>query len=232
MRYDELNWFDIENYLKHDDRLMLVLGSCEQHAHLSLLSDVLIPLSLADSASQRTNVLIAPPVNFGVSPYFLEYPGTISLRTTTLLDLVEDIVRSVYRQGFRRLLFLNGHAGNNPAQYRLYELANQLDDLQIAWYVWWQSHSVQATARKYDLKPSHASWLEAFQFTRVSQLPDGHKAPPFISGLLNAKQAKIVYGDGNFGGPYQVDDSIMAEIFHSSLQDVLELLLFKTKSNE
>ena len=86
MRFEELNWFDIENYLKGEDRLMFVLGACEQHGYLSLLSDVKIPLALADAASQQTGVLVAPPINFGSSPYFLSYPGTLSLRQRRSTD--------------------------------------------------------------------------------------------------------------------------------------------------
>ncbi len=57
MRFEDLNWFDVEQYLKTDDRLLLVLGSCEQHASLSLLTDVKIPMALAEAASQKTGVL-------------------------------------------------------------------------------------------------------------------------------------------------------------------------------
>lgn len=227
MRLEELNWFDVEQYLKQDDRLMLVLGSCEQHGYLSLLSDANTPLALADAASQQSGVLVAPPVNFGLSPYFLAYPGTLSLRTTTLLDLLEDIVRSAYRQGFRRVLVLNGHGGNEPARGRLYEVANDLPDLHIAWYAWWQSHSVQAAAQRYDLKPAHASWLEAFPFNRVAELPKGEKTPPYVPGLLGAEAARSVYGDGNFGGPYQVSDDVLYELFAAALQDILVLLKFE-----
>ena len=93
MRIEDLNWMDVEGYLKHDDRLMLVVGACEQHGYLSLLADVKIPLALADAASTRTGILVAPPMNFGSSPYFLTYPGTFSLRLSTLMDALEDIVR-------------------------------------------------------------------------------------------------------------------------------------------
>jgi len=224
MRLEDLNWFDVQAYLQREDRLILVLGSCEQHGYLSLLTDVKIPLALADAASEQSGVLVAPPLNFGASPYFLGYPGTLSLRLSTLLDLVEDLIRSAYRHGFRRLLVLNGHGGNDGARLRLYELANQLPDLRLAWYAWWQSHSVQEIAQKHQLKPSHASWLEAFRFTRVAELPPGEKAPPYVPGLMSAEQARQVYGDGVFGGPYTVDDAILDEIFQACLQDVLQLL--------
>jgi creatinine amidohydrolase/Fe(II)-dependent formamide hydrolase-like protein len=116
MRFEEMNWMDIEAYLKTDDRVMVVLGATEQHGYLSLLTDAKIPQALADAASQRSGVLVAPPLNFGVSPYFLAYPGTISLRSSTFLDVVEDMITSLYQAGFRRILVLNGHGGNDGAR--------------------------------------------------------------------------------------------------------------------
>lgn len=227
MRFEDLNWFEVESYLEHDDRLMLVLGSCEQHGYLSLLTDVKIPLAIADAASKQTGVLVAPPLNFGTSPYFLEYPGTLSLRTNTLLDLTEDLIRSTYRHGFRRVLVLNGHGGNDPVKGRLYELANELPELLVAWYVWFRSHSVEAIAREHKLKSFHAGWLEAFPFTRVGDLPEGEKTPPKVPGLVGAVRARQLYGDGVFGGRYEVDDVIMGQIFTAALEDVLQLLRFE-----
>ncbi len=227
MRLEDMNWMDVEAYLQQDDRLMLVIGACEQHGYLSLLTDVRIPLALADAASQRTGVPVAPPLNFGASSYFLDYPGTLSLRLSTLLAIVEDLVRSVYRQGFRRLLILNGHGGNNGAKTRLRELANELTDLQMQWYDWWLSHSVEAVAMRHELKPAHANWIEAFPFTRLTDLPKTFKTPPVVpSEILNARQARQIYGDGSFGGAYSPPEGALQEIFDAALQDILLLLEF------
>jgi creatinine amidohydrolase len=227
MRFEDLSWFDVEKYLLNENRLILVLGACEQHGYLSLLADSKIPLALADAASQKTGILIAPVVNYGISPYFMNYPGSFSLRATTLLDLVEDLIRCAYHQGFQRILILNGHGGNDPARARLYEVANTLPQLQLAWYSWWQAHSVEAVAIKHGLRSYHAAWIEAFPFTRVGDLPDGEKIPPRIPGLVNAKQARELYQDGVFGGPYQVDDAILSEVFTAALEDILQLLKFE-----
>lgn len=228
MRLEDLNWMDIEKYIEQDDRLMLVIGACEQHAHLSLLTDVRIPLALADSASTRTGVLVAPPLNYGVSPYFAAYPGTISLRVSTLIAAVEDIVRSVYAHGFRRVLILNGHSGNLPARNQLHEVNNSLPDLRLNWYEWWTSHSVEAVAVRHNLKPGHANWLEAFPFTIVSKLPEMGKIPPPVpSSIMDAAATRRVFGDGSFGGPYRVDDRIMREILDAALEDVLRMLEFE-----
>ena len=227
MRFEDCSWFDIEKYLQIENRLIIILGACEQHGYLSLLCDSKIPLALADAASQKTGVLVAPVVNYGTSPYFIDYPGSFSLRVETLLDVVEDLVRSAYHQGFKRLLFLNGHGGNDPARSRLYELANALPKLSIAWYAWWQAHSVEAIAIKHGLRSYHAAWIEAFPFTRVGDIPDGEKIPPRIPGLVNAKVARELYQDGVFGGPYKVEDAIMSEVFTAALDDILQLLKFE-----
>jgi creatinine amidohydrolase len=226
MRFEELNWFDVENYLENDDRIMLVFGACEQHGYLSLLTDSKIPLAMADAASQKTGVLVGPALNFGASPYFLAYPGTISLRLSTLLDIAEDLVRSLYQQGFRRLLILNGHGGNDPVRGRLYEVANQLPDLRLTWYAWWISHSVESIIQEHGLKCYHAGWIEAFSFCQVAELPAGQKTPPHVSGLLASDQARQVYGDGVFGGFYQVDNAILSEIFAAAVDDVVQMLKF------
>jgi creatinine amidohydrolase len=227
MRFEDLSWMDVEKYLQKNNRLMMVLGACEQHGYLSLLTDSKIPLALADAASQRSGVLIAPVVNYGISPYFIDYPGSFSLRSTTLLDIVEDLVQSAYHQGFRRLLFLNGHGGNDPVRSRLYEIANGMQELQIGWYSWWTAHSVEAIAMNHGLRSFHAAWIEAFPFTRVGDVPEGEKIQPRIPGLVNAKQARELYEDGVFGGPYHVDETILAEIFAAALDDILQLLKFE-----
>ncbi len=226
MRLEEMNWMDVEAYLEHDDRILLIIGACEQHGYLSLLTDSKVPQALADAASQRSGVLVAPALNFGVSPYFLRYPGTISLRTSTFIAVVEDMVRSLYGYGFRRLLLLNGHGGNHAAQSRLTELANELPGLKLAWYQWWNATSVTEVALKHELRSYHAAWIENFPFTRVAELPAGEKQPPQFKGILNAEEARQVYGDGVFGGPYQVEDGVMDEIFSAALKDVLFELEF------
>jgi creatinine amidohydrolase len=227
MRIEDLNWMDVEKYLQHEDRLLVVTGATEQHGYLSLLTDIKIPLAMADSASQATSVLVAPPLNFGVSTYFMAYPGTLSLRASTLMAAVEDIVRSAYMHGFKRILILNGHGGNSPARSHLHEVNNDLPDLKLNWYDWWLSHSVEAVAIKHDIKPAHANWLEAFPFTTVGELLQGDKTPPTVpSAIMDARTAREVYGDGSFGGPYRASDDIMHEIFAAALEDILQLLNF------
>jgi creatinine amidohydrolase len=226
MQLSEMNWMQVESYLSEDDRLIVVLGASEQHGYLSLLSDVKIPLALAEAASEQTGVLVAPPVNFGCSPYFLAYPGTISLRVETLLAVVEDLLRSVYGQGFRRVVVLNGHGGNRVAQTFLNQMANQLPQLVCQWYDWWLSPVVDQVAEKHGLQKSHANWLEAFDFTTVVELPEEEKSMLERPPAMAAKKLRRFYGDGSFGGAYRAGEEVMDEMFNACLEEVLALLDF------
>lgn len=225
MLLENHNWMDVEQYLERDDRLMLVIGACEQHAYLSLLTDAKTPMAMAEAAGQQTGVLVAPLLNFGVSPSFTAYPGTISLRSRTFLAVIEDIVRCVYGQGFRRLLLVNGHGGNDIARQLLKELANELPGLQTDWHSWWVSPSLDAIMEETGLKGYHASWMEAFSVCRVGELPQGEKVPvPRASRIHGAKEARQILGDGSYGGPYQVDDALMQRIFDACVAEIVEKL--------
>lgn len=227
MRLEDLSWMDVERYLQQDDRLILLTGATEQHAYLSLLTDIKIPAALADAASQQTGVPVAPPLNFGISPYFLAYPGTLSLRVSTFTAALEDVIRSAAGQGFRRMLVINGHGGNSPARQHLSALLNDLHAVKLDWYDWWLSHSVEAVGVKHGIKPAHANWLEAFPFTIVGEPPDAPKTPPRVpSAVMDAETARQVYGDGSFGGPYTASQEVMHELFAAALNDILLLLRF------
>jgi len=227
MRFEDLNWMDIEQYLLRDDRVMLVLGSCEQHGYLSLLTDVRVPQALADAASQETQVLVAPALIFGVSPYFLAFPGTISLRSSTYLAVVEDLLSSFIQSGFKRILILNGHGGNHMATGLTAELLNRHPDVKIAWYSWWQAPAVTHIFQKHALKPGHATWMEAFPFTRVADIPQGQQVLAEAGGTISAQALKKDFPDGVMGYPYQVDTAIMDDIFKTALANILHMLKFE-----
>ena len=171
---------------------MLVTGACEQHGYLSLLTDSKIPLAFAAAASQQTGVLVGPALNFGISPYFTTYPGTITLRAQTYLAVVADMVRSLHGSGFRRLLFVNGHGGNDPPARCCPELVNELTRPQVGWYSWWLSPGTAAVAQQAGLAPFHASWSEAFSFCRVADLPPGEKPAASSARLLSAAETRAL----------------------------------------
>lgn len=228
MRFDQLNWQGVENYLKTDNRLIFITGATEQHSTLSLFTDIQIPSALAEAVAEREKVLIAPPLNFGCSPYFLAYPGTISLRAETFIIVVKEIAGQLIGQGFQRILFLNGHGGN-PISPLVADLAAQYPQARLTWHNWWQSPVAQQFAREHNLLQSHANWQENFPFTRIGDAPAGSKpSTPLLAGT-SPQRAREILGDGSFGGPYQVDDSIMSA-FMAALVDEIAVIVRELKN--
>lgn len=222
MRLQDLNWMDVERYLRQDDRIILITGATEQHAYLSLTTDVLIPARLALAAAEREKVLIAPPLNFGVSGEFVDFPGTITLSPAVFDLVLSEVVEALMHQGFRSFFILNGHGGNRqPA--RLTDL-HMDGEIRVVWYDWWQRDVIQEFAEQHGLQIDHANWGENFLFTRVAESPSEAKPPVNLALIDTGENPRDVLGDGNYGGAYQVDDRIMMAMFDLAVEDVVERL--------
>ncbi len=142
---EEMGWPDVEAYLQDDDRLMLVLGSTEQHGrHLVFASDVWEPWEIGRRLSDRTGVLLAPSLNYGMSSHHLGFPGSLTLRPQTLSAVLIDLLESAYEHGFRHILILNGHGGNTASIHvALSDVLNRLQDLRVHASAWWQKPDVK-----------------------------------------------------------------------------------------
>jgi creatinine amidohydrolase len=116
MRIAEMNWMMVEEYLRRDNRCVLPLGSTEQHAYLSLSVDSILAERLAVESAEPLGVPVFPVLAYGITPYFRAFPGTVTLRAQTYLAIVRDLLDSIAEQGFKRILIVNGHGGNAPAQ--------------------------------------------------------------------------------------------------------------------
>jgi len=176
MRVSETNWQQIEAYLKTDDRAILPLGSTEQHAQLSLSVDSILSEKIAVDAAEPLGIPVFPVVAYGVTPYFLAYPGTISLRIETYVRIVRDILDGLKHQGFKRILIVNGHGGNQPAGSLAIEWMADNPGMAVKFHNWWNAPQTFAKVQEIDTVASHASWMENFPWTRLpgTILPCAH----------------------------------------------------------
>jgi creatinine amidohydrolase len=229
VRVFDLNWMQLEDYLRRDDRIVLPLASTEQHAYLSLGTDAIVAERLAVEAAEPVGVPVLPAQPYGVAPGFAAFPGSPTLRVETFLALVRDLLESLHAQGFRRVLIVNAHGGNIPAAAVATEFSAAHEDAQVLFHSWWISPAVRAVVDAVDPQASHASWLENFPWTRLFgvELPTAHK--PAVEGqalrTASPRLLRELVGDGSYGGFYSRPDDEVLEVWRTAVEEVRDLLV-------
>ncbi len=106
-------WPEVERYLERRNDILVPIGATEQHGPFGLIgTDALCAEGVAIHAGERAGILVAPVLSVGMSLHHQAFPGTMSLRPSTMIALLGDWVDSLVGHGFRRFHFVNGHGGN------------------------------------------------------------------------------------------------------------------------
>ena len=217
MKVADMNWRDVEAAALRDPRCILPIGSTEQHAQLSLCVDMILAEKVALDAAEPLDIPVFPVMPFGLAPYFNAFPGTICLRVETLMAVMRDVIDSLRRAGFQRILIVNGHGGNNPVGALMQELMAEDEGASIKFHNWWNAPETWAKIQSIDPSGSHANWMENFPWTRLKHAaaPEGEKAGIDMKLLKASAPADVrkLLGDGSFGGPWQRPDAEMQEIW-------------------
>ncbi|KQO01233.1 creatininase family protein [Paenibacillus sp. Leaf72] len=109
----DISWTVFEEYKKQTELVIVPVGAIEVYGpHLPLGSDGLLAAKLAELVAECVGALIGPNVEAGDSTVLNDFPGTITIRPESLKAYLGDIVTSLLKWGFKRILFINGHAGN------------------------------------------------------------------------------------------------------------------------
>lgn len=228
MKIADMNWQDVAAAAARDDRCVLPIGSTEQHAQLSLCVDAILAERISVEACAPLDLPVFPVMPYGLAPYFNAYPGTISLRVETLLAVMRDVMASIRRAGFHRVLIVNGHGGNNPVGALAQELMAEQDDMSIKFHNWWNAPRTWASVQATDPSGSHANWMENFPWTRLphAPAPDGQKPPVDMAAMKAASPSGVreILGDGSFGGPWQRPDAEMLAIWQTGVDEVRDAL--------
>ena len=219
----------IEEYLRRDDRIVLPTGSTEQHGYLSLGTDAILAERVAVEAAEPLGIPVLPALPFGMAPYFAAFPGSMSLRITTYIEVLRDLLDGLAAQGFRRIAIVNGHGGNSPVTGFIREWICQPrpERVQVLFHSWYNAPQTAAAADRFDRDQMHGGWVENFPWTRVAgaELPS-QPAPavqPRIGGL-NAAEVRAAAPDGVLGGAYARPDKDMQAVWAAGVAEVRALL--------
>jgi len=139
----DMTWEEVKDRARESDVAIVVTGANEQHGiHLPLKTDIFIATEIAkrgvELVKNDVKPIIAPPIPFGYSPEHQFFPGTIVINLNTFINLVKDVVRSLIKSGFNKIVIINGHGGNPPALMNVVGEIKQETDAFIVVFSWWE----------------------------------------------------------------------------------------------
>lgn len=173
MRLQLCTWQEVEAYLKGSRGIIIPIGSTEQHGPTGFVgTDALCPELIANGIGEKLGAMVAPTLSIGMAQHHLGFAGTVTLRPSTLMAVVQDVVNSLARHGFDRFFFLNGHGGNIAtleaafseiyAETSLGTAGHNRPQLRCALQNWWDCDGIKAISEERfgDAEGSHATASE------------------------------------------------------------------------
>ncbi len=170
MKLQLCTWCEVEAYLERSTGIIIPIGSTEQHGPTGLIgTDAICPEIVARGIGEARDAMVAPTLSIGMAQHHLAFPGSISLRPSTLIAMLDDVINSLARHGFDRLYFLNGHGGNiatiNAAFSEVYAesslgtAARERPRLRCRLRNWWSAPGVTTLVKEHfgDAEGSHAT---------------------------------------------------------------------------
>ncbi|MBS0393076.1 MAG: creatininase family protein [Proteobacteria bacterium] len=238
MRLQLMTWPEVERYLARTPAILVPIGSTEQHGPSGLIgTDALTAEGLALGAATVAGAVVAPTLAIGMAQHHLGFPGSASLRPSTLVAVVRDLVVSMAATGFRQFLFVNGHGGNiAPLRTAFAEIyadtsfAGRAGALRCELFNWFESRALGPIVRELygAAEGSHATPSEVAlaAYYHRGQLRDVVLEPATAPGghdFQDAADYRRRYPDGRMGSnPALAREEHGARIHDAVVADLLE----------
>jgi creatinine amidohydrolase len=208
-------WTEVESYLKQSQGIILPIGSTEQHGPTGLIgTDAICAEAIAKGVGEAASAFVGPTINVGMALHHTGFPGSISLKPSTLIQLIQDYITSLTRSGFTKFFFINGHGGNiatlKAAFSESYAHLSDLnipnaDRVQCRLGNWFMCGSVYKLAKELygDQEGSHATPSEVAltQYVYPEAIKQAPLSPDVASGhpIYGAADFRRRYPDGRMG---------------------------------
>ncbi len=209
-------WPEVEAYLTRSRGIIFPIGSTEQHGPTGLIgTDAICAEIVAKGVGEATGALVGPTINVGMALHHLAFPGSVSLRPSTLIALIQDYVKPLARNGFERFYFINGHGGNVASMkaafsetYAAIADANLPNASRVRCKLanWYNSDAVKDLAEQLygDQEGSHATPSEVAltQFAYPEAIKQADLSPvvaPRGRSIYSPTDFRAFYADGRMG---------------------------------
>jgi creatinine amidohydrolase len=237
MRLQLATWLEVDEYLKRSTGIVIPIGSHEQHGPNGLIgTDAICPETIANGMAEREELMVGPTQSLGMAQHHLAFPGSITLRPSTLIAVICDTVESLAGHGFTHIYFLNGHGGNiatvNAAFSEIYadaSLAGMAANVHLKLVNWFQGRRVNELSKELfgGSEGSHATPSEVsltyFAYPdAVKQVDMAPRIAP-TGDFRDANDFRERFPDGRIGSdPSLASVEHGRRLFEAGVQDALE----------
>lgn len=210
-----MTWQEVEAYLETSRGIILPIGSTEQHGPNGLIgTDAICAEAVARGVGEKTGAVVGPTIPVGMALHHMAFPGSMTLKPSTMIAMIRDYVTSLSKAGFQRFFFINGHGGNiatlKAAFSECYDQVIDLgipegDRVQCTVSNWFMGSGVYQLAKELygDQEGSHATpsevaltqyvYPEAIKSVKFDpEAPKGHS-------IYSAVDFRRRYPDGRMG---------------------------------
>jgi len=210
-----MTWPEVETYLQDRRGIIIPIGSTEQHGPTGLIgTDAICAEEIAKGVGEEVRAIVGPTINIGMALHHTAFPGSLSLKPTTLILVIRDYISSLTKAGFHKFFFINGHGGNiatmKAAFSETYDYLESLnlpasDQVQCQVGNWFMCSSVYKLAKQLygDQEGSHAtpSEVAVTQYIYPNAIKTAPLARPVAQGqpIYGAKNFRQSYPDGRMG---------------------------------
>lgn len=209
-----MTWPEVQAHLDSTRGILIPIGSTEQHGPTGLIgTDALTAEGLAVAAAETLKAIVAPTIAVGMAQHHLGFPGSASLRPSTLIAVVRDIITSMASYGFERFFFVNGHGGNiapvSAAFSEIYAEASfsgRASKTRCALFNWWEAKGLSSLVRELygDQEGAHATASEValaahYHPGQLRQTPLHPVVAPPDQPFFDAADYRRRFPDGRIG---------------------------------
>ena len=230
-------WQEVEDYLRTRTGIIIPIGSVEQHGPNGLIgTDHLTSEFVARGVGERIGCLVAPTLAYGMSQHHLGFTGSATLKPSTLMLVVRDVVQSLAVHGFRRFFFINGHGGNVATVTAAFDELYAMRSLGEAEapvrcrMTFWSGPRTRAIANELygDAEGGHATCSEVSlaQYYQPEAIKQAQMAPhiaPKSGGFYEAADYRARFPDGRIGSaPSLSSPEHGKRLYEASVEDMIE----------
>lgn len=233
-------WHEVEEYLQTSRGIIVPVGSTEQHGPNGLIgTDHLDAEFIAKGVGDKIGAMVAPTLAYGMSQHHLGFAGSVTLRPSTMIAIVGDIVRSLARNGFERFFFINGHGGNIATVTAAFDEVytslslqpnSEPSPIRCRMVMW--SGGTRATAIADELYPgvngSHATAAEVslaqfYHPEAIKQAQMSPKVAPASTSFFDCFDYRRRYPDGRIGSDPSLSTPQHGErLFAAAVDDMVD----------